>query len=219
MKINKQVNRYLEGLAAAALLPFRLNAQQAKMCLSIDVEWDPSPDLTVTGYNYYKGEGSRAYTSMKNVGSNRSVRFPGKIGVIEYYAATAYNILGTKSVFSDELVYTPLPDSKKPQIFPSILQTNGNTYAGMSYTLEQQSYKSYTFPYNANSTGENFLDFSKWKQLAVTNEKRTNNPDGGVSVVQDHLIGFTLQGDIFLLNEGSVTNSPLPGPSNIRTKQ
>jgi len=83
----------------------------------VTLAWDPSPDLSVVGYNAYYGVASRTYTNMVDTGNATTVTISDLIeGTTYYFAATAYNILGTESVFSDELSYTVPVASAKLQV-------------------------------------------------------------------------------------------------------
>lgn len=74
---------------------------------SVTLTWDPSPDISVAGYKAYYGVASRTYTNMVDTGNATTITISGLIeGTTYYFAATAYNLLGTESVFSDELSYT-----------------------------------------------------------------------------------------------------------------
>jgi hypothetical protein len=78
----------------------------------VTLQWDPSPDLAVTGYRIYYGTASSNYTSMVNVPSNS---FGGLAttctvsnltrGVTYFFAATAYTGSGLESDFSNEVSY------------------------------------------------------------------------------------------------------------------
>jgi hypothetical protein len=99
--------------------------------------WDPSQGTNVAGYNIYVGaEGSRQYTNRLSVGNVTNATVSRLVqGVSYYFAATAYDVAGTESVFSNELSYTvpgPLP--------PRLKVANGtNTFAlfgsGSPHTL------------------------------------------------------------------------------------
>ena len=74
---------------------------------SVTLTWDSSPDISVVGYRAYYGVASRTYTNMVDAGNATTVTISGLIeGSTYHFAATAYNLLGTESVFSDELSYT-----------------------------------------------------------------------------------------------------------------
>ena len=61
----------------------------------------------MVGYRVYYGVASRTYTNMVDVGAATNVTISGLVeGKTYYFAATAYNILGLESDYSDEVVYT-----------------------------------------------------------------------------------------------------------------
>jgi len=84
--------------------------------------WDPSPDLTVVGYNVYYGTASRTYTCMVPVGNAAHALISGlQEGVTYFFAVTACNSLGLESLPSSEVSYT-VPELR---LAIQLLQTNG----------------------------------------------------------------------------------------------
>ena len=82
---------------------------------TVTIAWDHSPDDSVTGYNFYYGVATRNYTNKTDVGYTNLITIPYLLqGTTYYFAATAYNALGTESIYSEELVYT----------IPTIVVTN-----------------------------------------------------------------------------------------------
>ena len=72
--------------------------------------WDASVDTNTAGVYLYQGSSSRIYTNRVDCGaSNRvTVEIP-EVGT-NFFAATAYNILGVESDYSDEISYSlPVP--------------------------------------------------------------------------------------------------------------
>lgn len=98
-------------------------------CASVNLAWDPSPDLDVTGYNLSYGPSSRNYTNVVDVGDNTSFSLFGLvIGATYFMAVTAYNSLGVESPPSDEIVYT-VPNRTYPPRFQAgtwLSMTNGS---------------------------------------------------------------------------------------------
>ena len=96
------LTRVLGGVLFLALLHTPLQAAQ-----TVNLAWEPSPDSTVTGYNMYYGVASGTYTNLIDVGNASSGSIPSLVeGTTYFIAATAYNILGLESIFSNELSYT-----------------------------------------------------------------------------------------------------------------
>jgi hypothetical protein len=96
------LTRVLGGILFFALLPNPVEAGQ-----SVTLAWNSSPDTNVAGYNVYYGVASRSYTNMVNVGNSTNATISGLVeGATYYFAATAYNLLGLESDFSDEASYS-----------------------------------------------------------------------------------------------------------------
>ena len=80
---------------------------------NVSLIWDPSPDENVAGYRIYYGVASRTYTNVVDVGYVTNTIITNlTINVTYYFAATAYNILGMESDYSDEATYSsqyPVP--------------------------------------------------------------------------------------------------------------
>ena len=73
---------------------------------SVVLAWDPSNGTNVVGYNIYYGYTSRVYSVKVNTGNvtNTTVILP-YWDTNYFFVATAYNVSGTESVFSNEIVY------------------------------------------------------------------------------------------------------------------
>jgi hypothetical protein len=74
---------------------------------SVTLEWDPSPDTTVTGYKFYIGTASGVYGPAINVGNTTTYTATNLLSGHTYYlAVTAYNAAGQESAKSNEVTYT-----------------------------------------------------------------------------------------------------------------
>lgn len=81
---------------------------------SVMLGWDPSTDPYVVGYNLYYGPSSQNYTNLVVAGDATNTIVSGLVeGVTYYFAATAYDSLGTESPFSNEVSYT-IPTTNSP---------------------------------------------------------------------------------------------------------
>ena len=131
---------------------------------SVTLAWDPSPDSSVVGYKAYYGVASRSYTNLIDVGNATRVTVPGLVeGTTYFFAASAYNILGLESVFSDELSYTVPVSPAKLQI---LVATNGQVVltvmgrTGRSYDLlVTQDFIDWTVIGNVTLGDQGLLEF------------------------------------------------------------
>lgn len=75
---------------------------------SVTLAWNPSISTDVAGYMIYYGTASHVYTGVQPVpGNATSVTISGLVpGTTYYFAATAVDILGNESGFSNEASYT-----------------------------------------------------------------------------------------------------------------
>ena len=96
------LTRVLGGILFFALLQNPVQAVQ-----SVSLAWDRSSDSSVIGYRIYYGMATQTYTNMVDVGNATNVTISGLAdGTTNYFAATAYDILGLESDYSSELSYS-----------------------------------------------------------------------------------------------------------------
>ena len=73
---------------------------------TVMLAWDPSASSYVTSYNIYVGTASATYTNVISTGNVTLATVTGLAwGVTYYYAATAVDINGVESDFSNEISY------------------------------------------------------------------------------------------------------------------
>jgi len=83
------------------LLPSFAFAAQATLA------WDRNTESDIAGYRLYYGTASRDYTTRIDVGNTDQYTVTGlAAGVIYYFAATAYDVDGNESGFSEQVVHT-----------------------------------------------------------------------------------------------------------------
>jgi hypothetical protein len=74
---------------------------------SLTLNWEASPDSSVTGYILYYGTATRQYTRRFPVGRLRKATVSGLIeGVTYFFAVTTCDVIGRESLPSSELSYT-----------------------------------------------------------------------------------------------------------------
>lgn len=138
-----RVQRIVRGVGAfcvgIALNLFVSITSAAPVPTSVTLGWNPSPDITVTGYRVHYGVASGQYTNSIETGNTTSVTIPGLMpGVLYYFAVTAYNSSGVQSPFSNEISYQPSAPPAGAQL--AILATPTGQ---MRLTLATESGRSY----------------------------------------------------------------------------
>jgi len=90
---------------------------------TVTMSWNQNAEDTLAGYRVYCGETSYDYTIIDDVGENtRHTMANLEEGKTYYFAATAYDIYGTESDFSEEISYTvpaPVPSTQEPEPEPA----------------------------------------------------------------------------------------------------
>src|ERR1019366_5906922 len=95
----------LFSIARAALISILLSGFgfqfSALAVQSATLNWDPSTDSNVAGYNIYYGTASHTYTNVIVLGNVTNTTVTGLIeGATYFFAATTYNASGVESGFS-----------------------------------------------------------------------------------------------------------------------
>ena len=92
------------------------------------LEWDPTAELSVAGYKFYRGEKSRAYDHVIDVGGQTSIALTNlDPGITYYFAVTAYATNLSESLFSDEVSYTASIDGVTASAQSCALSTANGT--------------------------------------------------------------------------------------------
>jgi len=74
----------------------------------VDLAWNPSSEEDLAGYKVYYGVSSGDYHGYIDVGNQVEAAVPGlEDGVTYYFAATAYDLAGNESGYSNEVIYVP----------------------------------------------------------------------------------------------------------------
>ena len=88
---------------AFASIFFPVSAYSADVTLA----WDPNTEEDLAGYMLYYGTASREYTQRIDVGNVTEFTISGIDEYTTYFfAATAYDVDGNESGYSEELIYT-----------------------------------------------------------------------------------------------------------------
>src|SRR3989449_147519 len=100
----------------------------------VALAWDANTDPDLAGYKLYYGLSSGSYQLSVDVGNQTSYTLSGLLeGQIYYFAATAYNLSGSESGFSNE-VSKAIPDVTPPTVSISV-PANGATVSGTAVTV------------------------------------------------------------------------------------
>src|SRR5581483_8430398 len=106
--------RVLLGVLLGGSILFSFSSLGAGVAVMLN--WAPTPDAGVAGYNVYYGNGSRNYQNQVPVGTNLSSVVSGLVqGKTYYFAVTAVDAFGVESDFSGEASYS-VPGNQAPTI-------------------------------------------------------------------------------------------------------
>jgi len=137
------------------------------------LEWDPSSDASVAGYKFYRGEKSRGYDQVIDIGMQTSIPLTNLDAGITYYVAiTAYTTNFVESPFSDELAYTPNIDGITTFAQKCALRVTNST-----------ALVSFFGKTGRTCIVEASADFQTWERVAsrvVTSDGLIEVPDPGV---------------------------------------
>jgi hypothetical protein len=102
MQSTSRQNKFRVFFIALALLAGLAGAQAA----SVSLEWSPSSDTNVTGYNIYYGTSSGDYSNEVAIGNTLTTTISNlTCGATYYFAATAVDSAGDESDFSNESTF------------------------------------------------------------------------------------------------------------------
>lgn len=112
---------------------------------SVTLAWNPSVSTDVAGYKIYHGTASHVYSSVQPVpGDATSVTLSGLVpGMTYYFAATAVDILGNESGFSNEASYT-MP------VTPAALVLSANPGGQFSFAVSGDAGEQYVVQASTN---------------------------------------------------------------------
>jgi hypothetical protein len=138
----------------------------------LTLAWDPVTDADLAGYKIYYGYASRTYSVSLDVGKATTAALSGiDAAKVYYFAATAYDLYGNESAYSNEVVYDltkvdtdgdGLSDWDEIAVYktnPDRADTDGD---GLSDGEEVMRYG--TDPLKADSDGDGVTDGEEVKQ-------------------------------------------------------
>ena len=84
---------------------FFLCSSFAVYCADIKFTWDQNPEADLKGYKIHRGASSRVYTDVVDVGNTIEYRWMSLPDGEWYFAATAYDVAGNESEYSNEVTF------------------------------------------------------------------------------------------------------------------
>lgn len=129
---------------AVAIIGFAVFECESAENVSITLAWDESPSPGVVAYRVYIGSAPGSYFRSVEVTNGVSATVSGlRPGVMYYFAATALDVTGLESEFSEEISYRPAAPSGaslSARMEPgSTFVISGSGAPGEAYRLETSS--------------------------------------------------------------------------------
>ncbi len=98
----------------------------------VNASWDPNSESDLAGYRIYYGTQSGSYNTNVDAGNATSVEIKGlQTNTTYYFAATAYDVAGNESTFSQEVsLFIPPPSDTQAPTAPKnvkvVISTSSN---------------------------------------------------------------------------------------------
>jgi hypothetical protein len=156
MQSTSSRNKFCVLIIALTLLAGLAGTQAA----SVSMEWTPSSDTNVTGYNIYYGTSSGNYTNEVSVGNVSSATISNlTCGATYYFAATAVDLAGDESGFSNEATF----------IIPGMLTLSAGANPGDSMLIKFPVASGHWYEVQAS------VDLQSWTTIWQTGVESSNN--------------------------------------------
>ena len=135
----------------------------------VTLAWNANTEQDLSGYRVYYGLSSQNYPSSVNVGNTTSFTLANlEQGKTYYLSATAYDIDGNESDFSQELVYTAptectfsiSPNSQPHTAAGGAGTVNVVTQAGCSWTVVSNASSWLIVTSNSSGTGNGTVNYT-----------------------------------------------------------
>jgi hypothetical protein len=199
----------MKSIVLALLLPLSLIGAE-----SVDLEWDASPDSTVTGYKLYHGSASRQYTNTVNVGTNLSGTVTGLVpGVSYFFAVTAHTATGLESDFSNEATYTANTSDV-------VLTTGSPIYASWSNVTLNGSVAGISAPYGVWFEVCQGTNFVLGNSVRVGDQSGIGNPQASMDTLRTNYVYRVCASNVAHVYKAAVRpfSTIPPAPLKIRFK-
>ena len=119
-------------LKIASAISFVLLLSISGYADDVDASWDPNSESDLAGYRIYYGTQSGSYNTNVDVGNATSVEIKGlQTNTTYYFVATAYDVAGNESTFSQEVsLFIPPPSDTQAPTTPKnvkvVISTSSN---------------------------------------------------------------------------------------------
>jgi len=183
----------------------------------VRITWDPNTETDLAGYRVYYGVSSGDYDAYVEVGNQIGATVSGlAYGMAYYFAATAYDLAGNESAYSNEVVYVPQA-SCAYSISPASLSLGGSGGTGVvsvstpsSCTWTAVSNASWiVITSNSSGTGNGSVNFSVMSNTGPASRAGTLTVAGNTfTVTQLGISQYRLSVTLAGTGTGAVTTTP-----------